>query len=272
MRQVTRKGLITVAAAGGVLAMTGSAALADSDAKGGAENSPGVLSGNSVEVPVDAPVNACGNTVSVVGALNPATGNRCAGDGGSHGGGHGSQARAEGGTANSPGVGSGNNVKAPVDVPVDLCGNSANVVGVGNPAMGNGCGDGSSGYPATSQQSAPGGHGQLARSDPRSGRTGTGPQDGKGDPRSGEHTGEHGGAPGSTPETGSSAKQADVRAASSPEGGGSGDASVFGAGGELAESGAGQGLALAAPLGAGFLVGGYVLFRRARGGRRTARH
>lgn len=39
--------------------------------------SPGVVSGNLVQVPVHVPVNTCGNTVNVIGALNPAFGNHC---------------------------------------------------------------------------------------------------------------------------------------------------------------------------------------------------
>ncbi|MEU6220097.1 chaplin [Streptomyces sp. NPDC047022] len=53
-------------------------AMADSGAEGSALNSPGVLSGNLIQVPVHVPINACGNTVSVVGLLNPAFGNTCA--------------------------------------------------------------------------------------------------------------------------------------------------------------------------------------------------
>ncbi|MCZ9344707.1 chaplin, partial [Streptomyces sp. TRM76130] len=65
-------------------------AVADAGAHGAAVNSPGVLSGNVVQVPVHAPVNACGNTVSVIGALNPAFGNTCENsDGAKHGHGHG---------------------------------------------------------------------------------------------------------------------------------------------------------------------------------------
>jgi hypothetical protein len=40
-------------------------------------NSPGVLSGNSIQLPIHIPVNVCGNTVDVIGALNPAFGNSC---------------------------------------------------------------------------------------------------------------------------------------------------------------------------------------------------
>ncbi|KAB8157456.1 DUF320 domain-containing protein [Streptomyces sp. 3MP-14] len=135
MRQVTRNGLLTVFAAGGVLAASGGIAFADSEAEGGAANSPGVISGNSVQAPVHVPVNVCGNTVNVVGLLNPAFGNTCVneGDGG---------ASATGGASGSPGFISGNNVQAPVEVPVNACGNSVNVVGLGNPASGNECANG----------------------------------------------------------------------------------------------------------------------------------
>lgn len=53
------------------------AASADSGAEAIAAHSPGLLSGNVVQVPTHVPVNACGNTVSVIGVLNPAFGNTC---------------------------------------------------------------------------------------------------------------------------------------------------------------------------------------------------
>ncbi|MBW1602178.1 DUF320 domain-containing protein [Streptomyces sp. JJ66] len=149
MRQVTRKGLITIVAAGGVLALTGGAAQADADADGAAANSPGVGSGNTIQVPVHVPVNICGNTVNVIGILNPAFGNRCENDGDhdhyGHHGHHGSSDRSGGGAdadgvaANSPGVVSGNTIQAPIHVPVNACGNSVDVIGVLNPAFGNKC-------------------------------------------------------------------------------------------------------------------------------------
>ncbi len=40
-------------------------------------HSPGVASGNVVQVPVHVPVNVCGNTVNVIGLLNPTFGNSC---------------------------------------------------------------------------------------------------------------------------------------------------------------------------------------------------
>ncbi|MET7738886.1 chaplin [Streptomyces sp. NPDC005385] len=57
-------------------------AMADAGAQGAAVGSPGVLSGNVIQVPVNIPVNVCGNTISVIGLLNPAFGNHCSNDGG----------------------------------------------------------------------------------------------------------------------------------------------------------------------------------------------
>ncbi|MFE9921993.1 chaplin ChpH [Streptomyces sp. NPDC005774] len=72
------KKVVAVAAATGGLVLAGAGmAAADSGAQGAAVNSPGVASGNVVQAPVHVPVNACGNTVSVIGLLNPAFGNTC---------------------------------------------------------------------------------------------------------------------------------------------------------------------------------------------------
>ncbi|MWA10035.1 chaplin ChpH [Streptomyces sp. BA2] len=72
------KKIVAAAAATGGLVLAGAGiAAADAGAQGAAVNSPGVLSGNVVQVPVHVPVNACGNTVSVIGLLNPAFGNTC---------------------------------------------------------------------------------------------------------------------------------------------------------------------------------------------------
>lgn len=61
-------------------------AMAHGGAQGVAAGSPGVGSGNVVQAPVHAPINVCGNTVSVSGLLNPAFGNTCANvDGDGHG-------------------------------------------------------------------------------------------------------------------------------------------------------------------------------------------
>lgn len=80
MRQILSRSLLTVAAAGSVLAVAGGAAHADAGGDSTAAGSPGILSGNSVDVPVHAPINACGNTVDAAGLLNPAFGNSCRND------------------------------------------------------------------------------------------------------------------------------------------------------------------------------------------------
>ncbi|MGW4379978.1 chaplin [Kitasatospora sp. NPDC004531] len=188
-------------ATGSVLASTAGYAHAIADAHGVAANSPGVGSGNAVQVPVELPVNACGNTINVIGLLNPAYGNNCANHspaagsatttsgstgthtggsqtggahhggpastgsgantgtstGGSHtGGSHpggpasspvgtsasgtsGAGSAASGTATNSPGVISGNQAQAPVDVPVNACGNTVDVIALLNPAFGNTC-------------------------------------------------------------------------------------------------------------------------------------
>jgi hypothetical protein len=72
------KKVVAAAAATGGLVLAGAGlAVADAGAQGAAVHSPGVLSGNVVQVPVHVPVNVCGNTVSVIGVLNPAFGNTC---------------------------------------------------------------------------------------------------------------------------------------------------------------------------------------------------
>lgn len=49
----------------------------DAGAHGAAIGSPEVASGNVIQVPVHVPVNVCGNTINVIGLLNPAFGNTC---------------------------------------------------------------------------------------------------------------------------------------------------------------------------------------------------
>ncbi|SBT91109.1 LPXTG-motif cell wall anchor domain-containing protein [Streptomyces sp. DI166] len=139
MRRVTRNGVIAVAAASGAMAVA-MPAYADSGANGTAVGSPGGISGNTIQLPVHVPVNACGNTVNVIGLLNPAAGNTCVSKGegaGRHKGRAPSGATAESDAKNSPGLVSGNGLELPVDLPVNVSGNSVNVVGVGNPVFGN---------------------------------------------------------------------------------------------------------------------------------------
>ncbi|MEV4443039.1 chaplin [Streptomyces sp. NPDC049577] len=277
MRQVTKKGLITAAAASGVLAgVTGGYAHADSGAHGVSAHSPGVASGNTVQVPVQVPVNACGNTVNVVGLLNPATGNTCV-NGGGHASGHGhgdkghetggkghegdhGSAQAEGASVGSPGVASGNTVQAPISVPVNACGNSVDVVGIGNATHGNTCVNGDHDHdhgrghkPPTGHENPPGDHDGSHKPPAHPG----GDQDGSHKPpahHSGDQVGDrHHGKPGSDVK---GEHQAPVQSASMVEAAGA-KAS------QLAHTGAGQ-LGLALPASAGLLIGGALLYRRSR--------
>jgi hypothetical protein len=66
------------------VAVLGSASIAAADdgpdgatAAGVTGNSPGILSGDNIQVPIHIPVNACGNSLDVIGLLNPAFGNAC---------------------------------------------------------------------------------------------------------------------------------------------------------------------------------------------------
>ncbi|AQT70452.1 MULTISPECIES: chaplin [Streptomyces] len=71
------KSLAVAAATGAVVIGGASLAAADAGAQGVAAYSPGVGSGNLIQVPIHIPVNACGNTVSIIGLLNPSFGNTC---------------------------------------------------------------------------------------------------------------------------------------------------------------------------------------------------
>ncbi|MCP9999007.1 chaplin [Streptomyces werraensis] len=133
--------MIAVAAASGAMAVA-MPAYADSGAEGVAAGSPGAASGNSVQLPVHVPVNVCGNTVNVVGLLNPAAGNTCVNEDVRHEAASGTSKGASGASAESdaygsPGLLSGNGVQLPVHAPVNVTGNSVNVVGIGNPSTDN---------------------------------------------------------------------------------------------------------------------------------------
>ncbi len=76
MSRITRMTALAALAAGTAVCGT-SAAFADSNVAGAAVGSPGVVSGNLIQVPIHIPINVCGNTVNLVGLLNPAFGNNC---------------------------------------------------------------------------------------------------------------------------------------------------------------------------------------------------
>ncbi|MET9083034.1 chaplin [Streptomyces sp. NPDC004237] len=66
---------------GAILALGGAApAFADAGANGAAIASPGVLSGNVIQVPIHVPINVCGNSINIIALLNPTLGNTCVND------------------------------------------------------------------------------------------------------------------------------------------------------------------------------------------------
>ncbi|MBT2377837.1 hypothetical protein AMK21_10480 [Streptomyces sp. CB00316] len=83
MSRITKVAAV-MAGTGALIAGGAGMATADAGAQGAAIGSPGVLSGNVVQVPIHVPVNICGNTVNVIGLLNPAFGNTCVNASGGH--------------------------------------------------------------------------------------------------------------------------------------------------------------------------------------------
>ena len=73
---IAKKAAVALTVAGIAAGASAGAAFADSNADGAAVKSPGVGSGNLVQVPVHVPVNVVGNTANLIGALNPAFGNQ----------------------------------------------------------------------------------------------------------------------------------------------------------------------------------------------------
>ncbi|MER5932189.1 chaplin [Streptomyces sp. NPDC002054] len=76
MKNLKKAAAVTAIAGGFVAAAAGvSAAHGGAHAEGQAIGSPGVAAGNLAQLPVHVPVNAVGNSVNVIGLLNPAFGN-----------------------------------------------------------------------------------------------------------------------------------------------------------------------------------------------------
>ncbi|MEU1788794.1 chaplin [Streptomyces sparsogenes] len=77
MKNIKKFAAVTIAAGGLAVAGAGAASAQGSQAQGQAVNSPGIASGNHVQAPVFVPVNACDNSVRVIGALNQSFGTSC---------------------------------------------------------------------------------------------------------------------------------------------------------------------------------------------------
>ncbi|WP_396450462.1 chaplin family protein [Actinomadura sp.] len=80
----------------------------------------GIASGNQVNAPISLPVNVCGNGAGVLGRADAG----CAGGAKVNGSGKGGQV-----TDGTGGVLAGNQVNAPISIPVDVCGNAVAVAG-----------------------------------------------------------------------------------------------------------------------------------------------
>lgn len=135
MHHSTKRRVVLGMTTGGLLLTGMGMAQADASADGAAAHSPGLLSGNLIQAPIDAPINVCGNVIDVVGVLDSAAGNHCGNAGGN-------ASTALGVAKGSPGVASGNLIQAPIDAPINVCGNSVSGVGVGNIAFDNTCSNG----------------------------------------------------------------------------------------------------------------------------------
>jgi hypothetical protein len=152
MHYSTKRRVVLGMTTGGLL-MTGlgmASAQADTTASGGTAHSPGIGSGNAVEVPINAPINVCGNQLDVIGILNSVTGNSCENKGG------GGSTSATGSAKGSPGIGSGNLIEVPINAPVNVCGNQLDVIGIGDTVHGNSCENKGSGGSTTATGSAKG--------------------------------------------------------------------------------------------------------------------
>ncbi|POX48005.1 chaplin [Streptomyces sp. Ru71] len=77
MSRIAKAAVVSLGTGAMVLGGAG-LALADAGAGTAAVGSPGVVSGNAVQVPIHIPINLCGNTVDIIALLNPAFGNTCA--------------------------------------------------------------------------------------------------------------------------------------------------------------------------------------------------
>jgi ChpA-C len=76
VKNLKKVAAVTMVAGGLVAAGAGMASATNgAHADGKAVGSPGVVSGNLIQAPVHVPVNVVGNSVNVIGALNPAFGN-----------------------------------------------------------------------------------------------------------------------------------------------------------------------------------------------------
>ena len=116
------------------------------EANSSTRSSGGIVSGNTIQIPINIGIDLCGNNVKAGSFKDVAGGGSCATQSGSS---------ASSTTSHSGGLGSGNNIQAPVNVPILACDNTVGGVVVkdmlgGTDCSAGGSGAGSSGAPAGS--------------------------------------------------------------------------------------------------------------------------
>ncbi|WP_354671275.1 chaplin family protein [Streptomyces sp. S.PB5] len=154
VRQTLSRGMVMAAAATSVL-VCGSDASAAAQVQGITLDLPDVLSGNTVQAPTNLPVDVCGNTITALARQNPGPHIDCADPtdepdaphpaGNEHPGSNDSSTSRprgdNGNTPDSPDVASHNSVRAPVDLPIDICGNAITALARQNPGPHTDCAD-----------------------------------------------------------------------------------------------------------------------------------
>jgi hypothetical protein len=135
MKTWVRKSLKVGVLSAGIILFAGGAAQADTS------DNDGALTGNQILADIDVPINVCGNAIGVLGDAEAA----CSITGGSGGSGGTDELT----TSDNSGLGNGNQVDVPVEIPINICGNAIGVLGDAAAACQIGDDDGgSSGYDA----------------------------------------------------------------------------------------------------------------------------
>lgn len=115
MQKTIRRTAAAALIAAAFTALGSGPSLADSVTSGDG----GILSGNQLNAPISVPVNACGNAVAVLGQASA----KCKGSASV------TNDSGDSYTSGNGSIGGGNQVHAPVGVPVNVCGNAVGVAG-----------------------------------------------------------------------------------------------------------------------------------------------
>ena len=119
-------------------------------------SSGGIVSGNNIQIPINIGIDLCGNNVKAGSLKDVAGGGDCATQSGSS---------ASSTTSHSGGIGSGNNIQAPVNVPILACDNTVGGVVVKDTLGGTDCSAGGSGSGSSAAPAGSGGAASNAQTD-----------------------------------------------------------------------------------------------------------